>query len=138
MKKLEDLPKNVGYKVPDGYFDQLPLRIQNRLSSPVQKDWKPLQGWATRLAIPLIILVAAGSLWYQQANNSIVDQLEKIDSEQLSFFIEDPDLTSEELVENVNWTTGDLDALEQYVFNVLDESGDGLEIIIDEMELENL
>lgn len=138
MKKLDDLPKHVDYKVPDGYFDQLPLRIQNRIGSPHRHGWKPGIAWATRLAIPAIIILAAGALWYQQANNSIVDRLEKMDAEQLSFFVEDPDLTSEELIEDVTWTTDDLDALEQEVFNVLDESGDGLEIIIDELELENL
>jgi hypothetical protein len=138
MKKLEDLPKRADYKVPDGYFDQLPLRIQGRLSAPRRQEWKLGVGWVARYSIPLVILLTAGIYWYQQANSSLSDKLERINAEQLSFFVEDTDLTSEELVDNVTWTTADLDALELEVYSVLDAPVEELDLIIDELELENI
>ena len=138
MKKLEDLPKRADYKVPDGYFDELPMRIQDRISAGKRPAWDLTPRFVLRYAVPLIALLAIGTFWYVQSNQSIVDQLAKIDETQLSFFIEDPDLTSEELAENYTWTTADLEELEAEVFSVLDASADELDNVIDELDLENL
>jgi hypothetical protein len=138
MKKLEDLPKKVDFKVPDRYFDELPSRIQNRISASQTPRWQLTPRFALRYALPIIALIAIGIIWYDRSNDTLMTELEKIDEAQLSFFIEDPDLTSEELVENVTWSTADLDALEEEVYDVLDASGEELEVIIDEMDLENL
>ena len=138
MKKLEDLPKRADYKVPDKYFDELPMRIQARIDAGRKPRWVLTPRLAIRYALPLMALLAIGIFWYERSNDSIVEQLEKIDEEQLSYFIDDPDLTSEELVENVTWSTSDLEALEEQVYDVLDASDAGLDVLIDEMDLENL
>lgn len=139
MKKLEDLPKKVDFKVPDRYFDELPLRIQNRIAAGKTHRLQFTPRFAVRYALPLLALLTIGIIWYDRSNDpTLITELEKIDEVQLSFFIEDPDLTSEELTENVTWSTADLDALEEQIYDVLDASGEDLEVIIDELELENL
>jgi hypothetical protein len=139
MKKLEDLPKKVDFQVPDRYFDELPARIQNRIGASPNPRWQFTPRLALRYALPLLALLAIGIIWYDRSSKpTLITELEKIDEVQLSFFIEDPELTSEELAENVVWSTADLDALEEEVYDVLDASGEELDGIIDEMELENL
>ena len=139
MKNLEDLPKKVDFKVPDKYFDDLPLRIQNRIEAGQTHRWQLTPRFALRYALPLLALLAIGIIWYDRSSDpTLITELEKFDEVQLSFFIEHPDLTSEELAENVTWTTADLDALEEEVYDVLDASGQELDVMIDELELENL
>ena len=52
MKKLEDIPKQNIFEVPDGYFDKLPSVIQARIAKPEPKFW---QLPAFRYAMPLLI-----------------------------------------------------------------------------------
>ena len=137
MKKLEDLPKHVNYKVPDGYFDSLPGRIQAKVSEGREPAWRFNLGFSLRYALPLVALLGVGIFWYNQSNDSITDELAEIDENQLAWFLEDPELTSEELAETVVWTTEDLDALEEEVYNAVDVSGEGLDVVIDELDLEN-
>jgi hypothetical protein len=137
MKKLEDLPKRADYKVPEGYFDSLPGRVQARIGSGTQRSWRLNLGLSLRYALPLVALLVIGVFWYNQTNESIEAQLQEIDETELTWFI-DEDLTSEELVENVTWSTEDLDALEEEVYNVMDASGEGLDVVIDEFDLENI
>jgi membrane carboxypeptidase/penicillin-binding protein PbpC len=137
MKKLDDLTKKLDYKVPEGYFDSLPGRIQSRVTSGKSASWRFNLGFSMRYALPLVALVAVGIVWYNRANESMYEQLEKIDENQLTWFLDESDLTSEELADNVTWSTEDLDALEEEVFNAMDESGEGLDIVIDELDLEN-
>jgi hypothetical protein len=136
--KLEDSPGKADFKVPDKYFDELPTRIQARLTNSKSPGWHFTPRFALRYALPLIGLFGIGLLWYNQSNQTIIGQLENIDEAQLSFFIDDPDLTSEELVENVTWSADDLETLEHEVYDVLDASGETLDVVIDELELENL
>jgi hypothetical protein len=138
MKKLQDLPKKVDFKVPEGYFDELPTRVQNRISSGVGRKWQFSPVFALRYALPLVALVAIGIIWYDRSNDTIITELEKIDETQLRFFIDDPDLTSEELTENVTWSSADLDALEEEVYDVLNASNEELDVIIDELDFETL
>ena len=137
MKKLEDLPKHVDYKVPDGYFDSLPGRVQARISAGTERSWQFNLGLSMRYALPLVVLLAVGIFWYNQSNESLETQLQKIDETQLTWFIDD-DLTSEELAENVSWSDEDLEALEEEVYNAMDASGEGLDVVIDEFDLENI
>ena len=137
MKKLEDLPKRVDYKVPDGYFDSLPGRVQARVNAGNERSWRFNLGLSMRYALPLVVLLGIGIFWYNQSNQSIETQLSGIDEGQLEWFIDD-DLTSEELVENVSWSPEDLEALEDEVYNALDASGEGLDVVIEEFDLENI
>ena len=138
MKKLEDLPRKADFKVPDKYFDDLPTRIQARINEGAGSRWHFSPRFALRYALPLLALIAIGTFWYNQSNQSMINQLEKFDEAQLTFFIDDPDLTSEELAENVTWSTDDLEALEQEVFDVLDASEESLDIIVDELDFDSL
>jgi hypothetical protein len=135
--KLEDLPKRADFKVPDGYFEGLPTRIQSRINAGKARRWEFSPRFALRYALPLVALVAIGVVWYQQSNNSIMEKLEQFDEAQLTYFIEDPDLTSEELAEVYVWSSADLEALEEEVYTALDASGNELDIVIEELDLEN-
>lgn len=134
---MEDLPKRVNFKVPDGYFDDLPGRIQNRVASAPKTSWWSSRAVALRVALPVITLLTVGIFWYMQSTESVYEKLGDIDEAQLAWFVDDQGTTIEELIEGEAWTTEELDALEDEVFSTLDASGDGLDVVVDDLELEN-
>jgi hypothetical protein len=139
MKKLEDFPTRADFKVPEGYFEDLPSRIQSRISGEATKRASTVPVFVLRYALPLAAVLALGVFWYVQTNSpTIQDELATFNEVQLSQFLEEPDLTSEELAESVTWSTADLDALEEEVYGVLDTSTEELDVLIDELDLENI
>ena len=140
MKKLDDIPKKVIFTVPDGYFDRLPGVIQSRI--PEKKDEKAFQlSWSFTLkyALPVLIFIGIGLVWLQRSNGSLEEKLSLIDTEQLTYYLDDSELTAEELAETMTWSTEDLDALEEDVFSVLSDSGNELNLLLDDynIDLEN-
>ena len=139
MKKLEDIPKKNIFEVPEGYFERLPGVIQTRTSaarpSPVG-----IPSWsrALRYALPVVLLVGAGIFWYQ--NNSlsskvnVQSELASIQSDQLAAYLDDHELTTEDLVETVTWSSDDLNDLEDKVNSTLNVTHHQLEEILDEYD----
>ena len=139
MKKLDDIPKKNIFEVPEGYFERLPGIIQTRTSasspSPVG-----IPSWsrALRYAIPVVLLIGAGIFWYQ--NNSLSSrvnvqaELGTIQSDQLAAYLDDHELTTEDLVETVTWSSDDLNDLENAVYSTLDVTHHQLEEILDEYD----
>jgi len=139
MKKLEDIPKKNIFEVPEGYFERLPGIIQTRTSAqgPLPAG-VPAWSRALRYAIPVVLLMGAGIFWYQ--NNSLPSsvnvqvELGAIGSDQLAAYLDDHELTTEDLVETVTWSSDDLNDLEDEVYSSLDVPHRQLEEILDEYD----
>lgn len=137
MSKLEDIPKKVIFEVPEGYFDRLPGVVQSRISThrpAARLAWAP----SLRYAIPILVLLGVGIFWYQgtfqSAPLSIEEELGAIQPDQLAVYLDDRDLTTEDLVETVTWSPQDLNDLENSVYTALDVSNKELEKVIDEYD----
>ncbi len=120
MKKLEDIPRKNIYQVPEGYFERLPQVIQSRVSQE-QKSARFAFSWglAWRVALPAVMLAMALWFWWP-ANPSVEEQLASIDVDQLTLYLNDTDLATEDLLETVTWSSEDLEALEETVYGTLD------------------
>ncbi|SNS79327.1 hypothetical protein SAMN05421640_1255 [Ekhidna lutea] len=55
--KLDDIDKNEVFKVPDGYFEDLPLKIQNRIQvePPVSRSKRAV--WSLAMAASMALIV---------------------------------------------------------------------------------
>ena len=65
--KLENLPKHNVYKVPENYFDRLPMRVMERTASAGKQEqaWLPSLWKPVRLAIaPLILLLVFVGVYF--------------------------------------------------------------------------
>jgi len=127
MKKLEDIPKNNPFSVPDGYFDKLPGIIQARISeSAPEKQARPYFRYALQYALPVIgiIIVALIYLTPKESEN-YNDILATVSTEQLAAYLADSDITTEDILES-----GELD----------DESADAIEaeVYFNDIDLEDL
>jgi hypothetical protein len=134
MKKLEDIPKKNIFEVPEGYFEKLPGIIQSRVATPEATPWFA-PTW--KFALPVLALVAVGIFWFSsQSGVSLEQQLADIQTEQLIAYLDDGDLTMDDLAETVTWSETDLDELEEKVFSSIEVSGDELDILLEEFNVE--
>lgn len=134
MKKLEDIPKKTVFKVPEGYFEQLPTTIQSRMAEKQRTGASAAVGFL-RYALPVLALVVFGIMWFRPEPR-IEDELAGIDEEQIALYLataEHADL--EEIPDAENWTTSELDQLEEEVYSNMEYSNEQL---LEELDLENL
>jgi len=139
MKKLEDIPKKNIFEVPEGYFERLPGIIQTRTSSSRPSPVGiPFWGKALRYALPVVLLIGAGIFWYQNISFSthvnVQTELASSESDQLAAYLDDHELTTDDLVETVTWSSDDLDDLENRVYSTLSVTHHQLEEILDEYD----
>ncbi|MBT1697756.1 hypothetical protein KK083_12765 [Fulvivirgaceae bacterium PWU4] len=121
MKKLENIPKKEIFSVPDGYFDTLPGKIQARISkeTPARE-----QGFVFRYklqyVLPVVVLLAAGIYWFASSNqtNDPETLLASVQTEALMAYLSESDLTTEDILETIDFNTSDLDAIESEVYEL--------------------
>jgi hypothetical protein len=137
MKKLEDIPKKQPFEAPEGYFDTLPGIIQARVAKPESVSqrfsWKP----ALLYAMP-ILLVAIGLVWYLNSGNadsSPEQLLAAIEAVDIEAYLDESDMTTEELLDHINYDQIQTDSL---VFEnpALEFSDADLDELLDEFETE--
>jgi len=137
MRKLEDIPKKTPFKVPEGYFDQLPTTIQARMSEGQCSPMRSVVNFSLKFALPVVALIVAGIFWLRPGP-SVLDQLEDIDTEQLALYLASTDRVDlEDVHENMGWTEAELDALQDSVYSNM-EYKENLDDILEDIDLENL
>ena len=135
MKKLEDIPKKDVFKVPEGYFENLPTIIQSRVAAKSkEKAFFPGFSLALRYALPVVVLGVVGYFWLgpkaeQQSAESI---LSTIETEDLVAYLNETDLTTDELLESVQLDANDVDELEGEIYGE-DLTDENFEEILDEI-----
>jgi hypothetical protein len=139
MKRLEDIPKKNVFEVPEGYFSRLPGIIQSRISvSRPSPFGVPSWRTALRYAIPVTLLMVAGIFWYNpdrfSSKVNVQFELASMRTDQLAAYVEDNELTTEDLVETVTWSPQDLSDLENAVYSTLDVTHHQLEEILVEYD----
>lgn len=131
MKRLDEIPKKTLFEVPDGYFEKLPGRIQERVSTP-ERSLRSLEGWGKltlRYALPVTILGAVALFVLNNRPDLSPEQvIASIDSDQLVAYLQDSELNTDDLLESVNLDADEVMNLE------LDALGDMMldETVIDE------
>jgi hypothetical protein len=139
MKKLENIPKKNIFEVPEGYFEKLPGIVQSRVAA--QSKSKATQWvFALRYALPILILACIGIFWFNNSTsyqyNELEAELESLQPGQLSIYLNDTDLSTEELVETVAWSEDDLQELEENVYSTLEVTSQELDNVLDEYDVE--
>jgi len=140
--KLEDIKKKNIYTVPDKYFDQLPTKIQSRVN-----EKKPVFGISFKWN--LILKVAAPAfaviliLFYfgindNSSNLSADDLLAQVSSEDLIAYLETTDITTDDIIEELDLSTIELDFYnEDPILQDIDMDEHGLDILYDEYGIES-
>jgi len=136
MKKLEDIPKNDIFKVPDGYFDNLPTIIQARVAKN-ESQWAYPVLLSLKYALPILVIGVA-LFWYWKSGTEALSTeqvLASINSDDLIEYIEEADMSTEDLLESIDYTKINADSLDLYESEVLIDDSD-LEDILNEFKTE--
>lgn len=122
MKRLEDIPKNNPFSVPDGYFEKLPGVIQARIEAGTVKKPVPYVRYALQYAMPVValIIVAVIYLGPKSGENNYDDILSSVSTEQLAAYLADSDLTTDEIVDAGALDEESAEAIEAEVFDNID------------------
>ena len=123
MKKLEDIPKNNPFSVPDGYFDKLPGVIQARIAEgTAEKQAKPYFRYALQYALPVVALIIVAVLYLTpKETESYNDILATVSTEQLAAYLADSDVTTDDILESGELDEESAEAIEAEVyFNDID------------------
>ena len=136
MKKLEDIEKKQIFEVPDGYFEKLPLRIQERVSKK-STSFRWLRSSAFRIAMPVAAALVVAVVWFNPFNKPTIEQeLASIDETELLAFLQDSDFQSEELEAAFLLSEDDVNALEENVLGTFDSSEEMINTLLEDYTIE--
>jgi hypothetical protein len=115
VKKLEDIPKAQPFKVPDNYFEDLPMRIQARIQKPEPKSvWAGEWGLALKLAIPVLVIGIGAIIFWPSAHvdSDLSASLDSVPTSELLAYLESDEISIEEIIENGSFTSTSLNDLD--------------------------
>jgi hypothetical protein len=114
MKRLEDIPKKNIFETPEGYFDELPGIIQSRIVEKSRTTSPfPSFGLALRYAVPVLAIAIA--LFFVFRSNAPLgnpdELLASVSTEELTYYLVESDFTTDELLDLVDLSDEDINAL---------------------------
>lgn len=136
MKKLEDIPKKKVFEVPEGYFENLPGIIQARVTSgSAEKYSRPIFSYSLRYALPAVVIFALAIFWFNRdiEETSAESILASIQTEDLVTYLDEADLSTDELLEDVVLDLNDINEIEEEVYGFEQIDEDFEEILLDEI-----
>jgi hypothetical protein len=138
MKKLDDIPKNHPFEVPDGYFDQLPGKIMSRIEGKKVRESNPYVRFSLQYALPAMVLVVAALFYFKpKATVSPENMLASISTEELVLYLEQTDITTDELLDEIEFDKESVEAIENEVYGTLDLSDEVLDALLYDLQLDS-
>lgn len=135
-QKPNDRDIKANFKVPEHYFEELPMRIQHRLAT----QRKPLMerkviSWSLVTSVCAVVLFTINILWQSQGS-SADDILAQVSEEDLMEYIGELNLDHYDLASAFPQTTRDFKLGSAQLLDELDINDFAIEDIIEEYDLE--
>jgi hypothetical protein len=139
MKKLEDIPKKDIFEAPEGYFDRLPGLIQARVSKPVaDAPWVLSLRMTLRYAVPILVVGVISWLYLRMPGSpSAEDMIASVDSNNLVAYLQESDITADDLLENLQLSDEDAEAIQNRTYNELQMNEEDMEYLSNEFGIDN-
>lgn len=103
--KPEDIKKENIYKVPEGYFDKLPLRIQKRINAekPVEKI-SVIQRTSFRIAVSIAAVLLIFTVVFRLYTSTPTPEklLSEVPTDALISYLQNSDISEDEILNDVN------------------------------------
>jgi hypothetical protein len=118
MSKLEDIPRKDFFIVPEGYFGQLPAKIQQRIgTSGPHHTLRPSYRYGLIYALPLFI-VAMVVFFSTRSQADPEAMLASVETADLIHYLQESEITTEEMLESIDLSLDELDALEDESYDL--------------------
>ena len=108
-KKLDDIEKKLNMKVPEGYFEELPMKIQKRIEMEQSSSTSfKIPSWSLAMAASIVVII--GFIFFWDGNNTSVEELlAEIPEEELMAYVEELNLDAYDLATAFPETTEELE-----------------------------
>lgn len=128
--KLDDISKKTPFEVPEGYFDQLMVDIQDKVTQQEKRRWVSLPQVRLALAGSFVAILVLVMVFFPQNSTapSAEQLLAEVSDEELMEYLDLNDISEYDLVDGID--ADEIDALWE---------SDGLENLeLDETDLDDL
>lgn len=139
---LEKLDKKQVFSVPNNYFESLPSIIQNKAIGSTRKKLYWQRSGALKIALPLVLIVLIAGFWAYKLQSvnvnsdaNIAAMLDEVSSTELVAYIEETDMTTDEILSIVSF---DNEQLNDLTYGIDDLSDEDLDVIIDDINLDDI
>ncbi len=133
--KLEDIKAKQVFTVPDGYFDQLPSRVQARVATP-EKQAVFSFPVVLKYALPVVALAIAVIFWMQRhdvnTTQDVHQLLAEIPTADIIDYLEDSDLTLTEIIEDLDVED---DVFDDYMYELDTITEEDMSVYLEDYEL---
>lgn len=129
MAKLDDIPKKDFFTTPPDYFENLPAAIQSRVRKGPEAREFPVVKYSLQYALPLLLIIAA-MFFYRSSTPDAETILASVDTEELIAYLQDAGVTTDDVLESIEFSTEDLQAIEDEIY---ENSFSGLDSAIIEL-----
>lgn len=119
MARLDDISRKQIFTTPEDYFDDLPAKILSRISheKPVRAQ-RPVVRYALQYALPLVV-IAASVVYYNLTGDTNPESiLASVETEDIILYLQESGVTTDEVLESIEFTSLELDALENEVYDI--------------------
>lgn len=137
--KLDDIHKKPFFEVPDGYFEHLPGKVQTRIASNQKAESRFVVKYRLQYVIPAALVLVLGIAWLMspESDTDVESMLATVNTEQLVAYLNDSDLSTEDLMEQVDFTSTDIEDIETEVYQ-LQLEGESFDTFLDNLDIENM
>lgn len=137
--KLDDIDKKPFFEVPEGYFEQLPGKIQARIGTERKSERAFVFKYKLQYVIPAALILMVGLIWLvkQQAPTDVESMLATVDTEHLVAYLNDSELTTEDVMEEIDFSVTDIEEIESEVYQLPLEE-ESFDALLDDIDVENM
>ena len=139
--KLDQIEKKIPFEAPDGYFDDLAMRVQKRVEREDKSflpQWLNAPVWRLSAASALMGIIAIAFYFNPTDSPELMAQEETSSYQEIVAEISAEDLTSY-LAEDADWHNAELYEIAELTENTTSESQEALEEeVLNSMDLQEL
>ena len=134
--KLDDIDKKEQFKVPDGYFEDLPMRIQKRIQveTPVSRSKRTV--WSLAMAASLLIIITY-IFMIPDSNPSAEELLAEVSQEELIAYLDEAEFDEYELASAFEGNEEIFDFEDTNVLDGIDMDDQAIDDVLLQYDLED-
>lgn len=132
--KLNDIDKKQPFKTPEGYFEDLPLKIQTRIQKKEKHTSVRLPSWKFALAASILVLVVTYFIADQKPLSAEM-MLAEVSQDELIAYLDNMDINLEDITTTFQETSNELEFEEMNGLEELDMNEGDLDDLLLEYDL---
>lgn len=132
--KIDDIDKKNNFKVPEKYFEDLPLKIQTRIHKDEKKNQYAFPLWKLAVAASMLIFLVTYFIIEEQPTSADA-LLAEVSQEELIAYLDEIDIDLEEITSTFQETANDFDLDMVDAFESLEVDEEDLDELMLEFDL---